>query len=96
MLVGEGSYETPNIMNANPELMNYVTQDILPVSNDPEKNTMAIATISVSVTKNADPNVVACAQDFVSWLVSSDTARVWHQDTMGSPTACLLYTSRCV
>lgn len=87
MLVGEGSYETPNIMNANPELMNYVKQDILPVSNDPEKNTMAIATISVSVTKNEDPNVVACAKDFVSWLVSSDTARVWHQDTMGSPTA---------
>lgn len=87
MLAGEGSYETPNIQNANPAMLEYVKQDILPVSNDPEKNKMAIASISVSVTKHEDPNVVACAKDFVSYLVSSDAARIWHQETMGSPTA---------
>lgn len=87
MLVGEGSYETPNIQNANPAMLEYVKQDILPVSNDPEKNKMAIASISISVTKNEDPNVVACAKDFASYLVSSDAARIWHQETMGSPTA---------
>ncbi len=87
MLVGEGSYETPNIQNANPAMLDYVKQDILPVSNDASKNKMAIASISVSVTKNEDPNVVACAKDFVSFLVASDTARIWHQETMGSPTA---------
>ena len=87
MLVGEGSYETPNIQNANPALLDYVKQDILPVSNDPEKNRMAIASISISVTKKEDPNVVACAKNFASWLVASDTARLWHQETMGSPTA---------
>lgn len=87
MLVGEGSYETPNIQNANPALLEYVKQDILPVSNDASKNKMAIASISVSVTKNEDPNKVACAKDFVSFLVASDAARLWHQETMGSPTA---------
>ena len=65
MLVGEGSYETPNIQNANPAMLEYVKQDILPVSNDAEKNKMAIASISASVTKNDDPNKVACAKDFV-------------------------------
>lgn len=87
MLVGEGSYETPNIQNANPAMLEYVKQDILPVSNDAEKNKMAIASISASVTKNDDPNKVACAKDFVSFLVSSEEARIWHQETMGSPTA---------
>lgn len=87
MLIGEGSYETPNIQNANPAMLDYVKQDILPVSNEASKNKMAIASISVSVTKNEDPNVVACAKDFVSFLVASDTARIWHQETMGSPTA---------
>ena len=87
MLIGEGSYETPNIQNANPAMLDYVKQGILPVSNDANKNTMALATISISVTKNDDPNKVACAKDFASWLVSSDTARLWHQETMGSPTA---------
>lgn len=87
MLIGEGSYETPNIQNANPALLEYVKQDILPVSNDADKNKMAIASISVSVTKNEDPNKVACAKDFVSFLVASDAARLWHQETMGSPTA---------
>lgn len=87
MLIGEGSYETPNIQNANPAMLDYVKQGILPVSNDANKNTMALATIAISVTKNDDPNKVACAKDFASWLVSSDTARLWHQETMGSPTA---------
>ena len=87
MLVGEGSYETPNIQNANPAMLEYVKQDILPVSNDAAKNKMAIASISGSVTKNDDPNKVACAKDFLSYLVSSDDARIWHQETMGSPTA---------
>ena len=87
MLIGEGSYETPNIQNANPALLDNVKQGILPISNDASKNKMAIATISISVTKNDDPNVVACAKDFASWLVSSDTARLWHQETMGSPTS---------
>lgn len=87
MLIGEGSYETPNIQNANPALLDHVKQGILPISNDASKNKMAIATISISVTKNDDPNVVACAKDFASWLVSSDTARLWHQETMGSPTS---------
>ena len=87
MLIGEGSYETPNIQYANPALLDHVKQGILPISNDASKNKMAIATISISVTKNDDPNVVACAKDFASWLVSSDTARLWHQETMGSPTS---------
>lgn len=87
MLIGEGSYETPNIQNANPALLDHVKQGILPISNDASKNKMAIATISISVTKNDDPNVVACAKDFASWLVSSDTARLWHQETMESPTS---------
>ena len=87
MLIGEGFYETPNIQNANPALLDHVKQGILPISNDASKNKMAIATISISVTKNDDPNVVACAKDFASWLVSSDTARLWHQETMGSPTS---------
>ena len=87
MLIGEGFYETPNIQNANPALLDHVKQGILPISNDASKNKMAIATISISVTKNDDPKVVACAKDFASWLVSSDTARLWHQETMGSPTS---------
>ena len=87
MLIGEGSYKTPNIQNANPALLDHAKQGILPISNDASKNKMAIATISISVTKNYDPNVVACAKDFASWLVSSDTARLWHQETMGSPTS---------
>lgn len=87
MLVGEGSYETPNIQNSNPKMLDYVKQDILPVSNDADKNKMAIASIAISVTKNDDPNVVACTKDFASYLASSEDARIWHQETMGSPTA---------
>ncbi len=87
MLVGEGSYETPNIQNANPAMLDYVKQDILPVSNDAAKNKMAIATIAASVTMNDDPNKVACAKDFLSFIVSSEPARLWHQETMGSPTS---------
>ena len=87
MLVGEGSYETPNIKNANPALLDYVKQDVLPISNTAEKNMLVKSTIGFSVSKNEDPNVVACAKDFLSFIASSEPARIWHQELMGNPTS---------
>lgn len=87
MLVGEGSWETSNIQNANEALLEYVKQDVLPISNDASKNNLQISTICASVTKNDDPAVVHFAKDFLSYIVSSETARVWHQEKMGNPTA---------
>lgn len=87
MLVGEGSWETPNINNTNPDLLDHVKQDVLPCSNDPKENYLQIQTITASVTDSGDPARVAAAKDFLSYIVSSEEARVWHQDTMGSPTS---------
>lgn len=87
MLVGEGSWETPNIANTNPDLLDHVKQDLLPCSNNPDENYLQIQTITAAVTDSGDPARVAAAKDFLSYIVSSEEARVWHQDTMGSPTS---------
>lgn len=87
MLVGEGSWETPNIANTNSKLLDHVKQGVLPCSNDPEANYLQLQTIAAAVTDSKDPARVAAAKDFLSYIVSSEEARVWHQDTMGSPTS---------
>lgn len=87
MLVGEGSWETPNIANTNPDLLEYVKQDLLPIYNDADKNMMQLQTIAAAVTKSDDPIREAAAKDFLSYIVSSEDARLWHQETMGSPTS---------
>ncbi len=87
MLVGEGSWETPNIAEMNPDLLDYVKQDLLPIYNEADKNMMQLQTISASVTDSGDPVRVAAAKDFLSYIVSSEEARVWHQELMGNPTS---------
>lgn len=87
MLVGEGSWETPNIANTNAALLDHVKQDLLPIYNDASKNMMQLQTIAAAVTKSGDPIREAAAKDFLSYIVSSEAARVWHQETMGSPTS---------
>ena len=87
MLVGEGSWETPNIANTNSKLLDHVKQGVLPCSNDPEANYLQLQTIAAAVTDSKNPARVAAAKDFLSYIVSSEEARVWHQDTMGSPTS---------
>jgi ABC-type glycerol-3-phosphate transport system substrate-binding protein len=87
MLVGEGSWETPNIANTNPALLDYVSQGLLPIYNDADKNMMQLQTISASVYNSGDPVRMAAAKDFLSFIVSSEAARVWHQELMGSPTS---------
>lgn len=89
MLVGEGSWETPNIANTNPELLNHVKQDVLPVSNDPAANNLQLQTIGISVTKNADPAKEKAAKEFASFIIDSPEAAKWHQETMGSPTSVI-------
>lgn len=87
MLVGEGSWETPNIANTNPDLLDHVKQDVLPCSNVASENKLQIQTITAAVTDSGDAARVAAAKDFLSYIVSSEEARVWHQDLMGSPTS---------
>ncbi|HWS30720.1 MAG TPA: ABC transporter substrate-binding protein [Clostridia bacterium] len=87
MLVGEGSWETPNIQNTNPALLDYVKQDVLPCSNVASENFLQLQTISAAVTDSGDPVRVAAAKEFLSYIVSSEAARVWHQEVMGSPTS---------
>ena len=87
MLVGEGSWETPNIESTNPDLLDHVKQDVLPCSNDAGTNKLQKQTIAASVADSGDPVRVAAAKDFLSYIVSSEAARIWHQETMGSPTA---------
>lgn len=87
MLVGEGSWETPNIQNTNPALLDYVKQDLLPIYNDSSRNMMQLQTIAAAVTDSGDPIRVAAAKDFLSFIVSSEAARIWHQEKMGSPTS---------
>lgn len=84
MLVGEGSWETPNIAEMNPDLLDYVKQDLLPIYNEADKNMMQLQTISASVTDSGDPVRVAAAKDFLSYIVSSEEARVWHQELMAT------------
>lgn len=52
-----------------------------------ESNNLQKQTITASVTDSGDPVRVAAAKDFLSYIVSSEAARIWHQETMGSPTA---------
>ena len=85
MLTGEGSWEYPNIMNVNPDLMNHIKQDVIPCSNDADKNHLQIQTMCAGVSSQSK-NVKA-AKDFLSYIRSSEAARVWHQETMGSPTS---------
>ena len=85
MLTGEGSWEYPNIMDVNPKLMDYIKQSYLPISNDKEKNHMQLQTIAASVNK--DSKNLKAAKEFLSYIVSSEDARVWHQEQMGSPTS---------
>ncbi len=87
MLVGEGSWETSNIENTNPDLLNYVKQDVLPISNTASKNRLQREEVCGAVIKNEDPVQEASAKDFLSFLVSSETARVWQQEVQGCPTA---------
>jgi ABC-type glycerol-3-phosphate transport system substrate-binding protein len=87
MLVGEGSWETPNIQSKNPALLDYVKQDVLPCSNVASENRLQIQTIAASATKSDDPARVKAAKEFLTFIVSSEEARVWHQERMGSPTA---------
>ncbi len=87
MLVGEGSWETPNIIDTNPELLDHVQQDVLPCSNIPGANNLQIQTISAEVTDSGDPLKIKYAKDFLSYIASSEAARIWHQDLMGNPTS---------
>ena len=89
MLVGEGSWETPNIANTNPELLNFAKQDVLPVSNDPAANNLQLQTIGISVTNTANPERVKAAKEFASYIIDSPEAAKWHQELMGSPTAVI-------
>lgn len=86
MLVGEGSWETPNIANTNAELLPYARQHSLPVSND-GPNKMQIQTITICVTKNEDEAQLKAAKDFASFIIDSEEAAEWHQVLMGSPTS---------
>ncbi|WP_367925714.1 ABC transporter substrate-binding protein, partial [uncultured Ruthenibacterium sp.] len=87
MLVGEGSWETPNIESTNPALLDYVKQDVLPCSNEAGTNKLQTQAITASVTDSGDPARIKAAKDFLSYIVSSEDARIWHQEKMGSPTA---------
>jgi len=87
MLVGEGSWETPNIQNTNPALLEYVKQDVLPCSNVAGESNLQLQTIAASVTDSGDPARVKAAKDFLTFIVSSEEARLWHQERMGSPTS---------
>lgn len=85
MLTGEGSWEYPNIMNVNPDLMNHIKQDLIPISNDASKNHMQLQTVCAGVNK--DSKNLASAKDFLAFMISSEEAGIWHQETMGSPTS---------
>lgn len=87
MLVGEGSWETPNIQSTNAALLDHVKQDVLPCSNEAGANHLQKQTIAAAVTDSGDPARIAAAKDFLSFIASSEEARLWHQETMGSPTA---------
>ena len=89
MLVGEGSWETPNIANTNPELLNFAKQDVLPVSNDPAANNLQLQTIGISVTNTANPERIKAAKEFASYIIDSPEAAKWHQELMGSPTSVI-------
>lgn len=85
MLTGEGSWEYPNIMNVNPELMGHIKQDVIPCSNEADKNHMQIQTMCAGVSDQSKH--VKEAKEFLAYIISSEEARVWHQETMGSPTS---------
>lgn len=85
MLTGEGSWEYPNIMGVNPDLMDHIKQDVIPCSNDPEKNHLQLQTVCAGV--NGESENVKAAKEFLNYIVASEDARIWHQEQMGSPTA---------
>lgn len=85
MLTGEGSWEYPNIMNVNPDLMEHIKQDVIPCSNDAKKNHLQLQTVCAGV--NAESKNVKAAKEFLDYIIASEDARIWHQETMGSPTA---------
>lgn len=85
MLTGEGSWEYPNIMNVNPTLMEHIKQDVIPCSNDAKKNYLQLQTVCAGV--NAESKNLNAAKEFLNYIIASEAARTWHQETMGSPTA---------
>lgn len=87
MLVGEGSWETPSILEYNPDLVDDVCQSYLPYSNDASKNHLMTAYMTAGVIDSGDEATNKAAKDFLSYIVCSEDARVWHQETMGNPTA---------
>ena len=88
MLVGEGSWETPNIANTNEALLAYARQGELPVSND-QPNNLQLQTIAISVTKNENEEQLKAAKAFASYIIDSPEAAKWHQELMGSPTSVI-------
>ncbi len=87
MLVGEGSWSTPSLMEYNPDLVDKVCQSYLPYSNDASKNHLMTAYMTAGVIDCGDDATNKAAKDFLSYIVCSEAARVWHQETMGNPTA---------
>lgn len=87
MLVGEGSWETPSILEYNPDLVDDVCQSYLPYSNDASKNHLMTAYMTAGVVDCGDEATNKAAKDFLSYIVCSEDARVWHQEEMGNPTA---------
>lgn len=87
MLVGEGSWETPSILEYNPDLVDDVCQSYLPYSNDASKNHLMTAYMTAGITDSGDEATNKAAKDFLSYIVCSEDARLWHQELMGNPTA---------
>ncbi len=87
MLVGEGSWESPSIMEYDPELVDRVCQSYLPYSNDPAKNHLMTAYMTAGVIDSGDAATNAAAKDFLAYIACSEDAGVWMQDTMGVPCA---------
>ncbi|MEA4964353.1 MAG: ABC transporter substrate-binding protein [Oscillospiraceae bacterium] len=87
MLVGEGSWETPSILEYNPDLADQVCQSYLPYSNDASKNHLMTAYMTAGVIDSGDDATNKAAKDFLAYIVDSEDARLWLQETMGCPTA---------
>lgn len=82
MIDDEGSWEIPNIAKVNPPMTKYVVQGVVPITNDASRNRLQTASICAGIfakSKELDE-----AKAFLNWLVSSDTATLWHQDVMGN------------
>lgn len=85
MITDEGSWMTPSIAATNPDLLNYVTQGAIPLTDDPSDTKLCTFTTDLCINK--DTKYPEEAKKFVSWFVSDPDVLDYMANTVANMSA---------